>query len=355
MSLDDYLRDFLAEAFLRIAPSRKAALSEAKNALSGEVKNILVIRQHDQLGDTLLALPALQALRGKFPSAHITFVASPYNAQVVRYSPSMNTLLIYDKSKMFFPWGLMGFLRQLRSRKWDVCFVLSTFCVSFTNALISYLARARFVIGYDTAFFHHPYSRAFYTTEVPFTEGGHETDVNLRLLAPFGIEPKEKFACLKTCEEDDLWARSFQSALATKKFVLLHPAGRRYPERFWPRERFSALAGRLAERGYTAVFFRGPGEADPCPDPLPPKWVRAENIGIGKFLSLAKAARLFIGNDAGTLHMASAVGAPCIALFTATDPKRWCPLSPSVRALKGEASAEKVLLMAMEILNDSAS
>src|SRR5262249_28738409 len=91
----------------------------------GTFRNILVIRQHDQLGDMLCAVPLLRALHERFAPANITLVCSPVNYEIMRHHPYLAGTINYDKLN-FSPLDYWKFVRLLRSNRFDLAVVPAT-------------------------------------------------------------------------------------------------------------------------------------------------------------------------------------------------------------------------------------
>ena len=106
----------------------------------------------------------------------------------------------------------------------------------------------------------------------------------------------------------------------------------------WPAERFLALGAELQARGLAVAVALGPDELERGPGPerfvgLPV----LEGPSLAELAALCAGARLVVGNDAGTTHLAAAAGATVLALFGPTDPARWRPLGPRVSVLNAGA------------------
>ena len=110
------------------------------------VRNILIVRQHNQLGDMLCSVPLFASLRKKFPDAHITLVASPINYEILfsEINPYINEVITYDKSG---PVSIRKFLKKLRQRDYQIGIVPSTVSVSRTSHIINALSRAKVKVG----------------------------------------------------------------------------------------------------------------------------------------------------------------------------------------------------------------
>jgi len=127
------------------------------------------------------------------------------------------------------------------------------------------------------------------------------------------------------------------SAAATAPDVLLLP-GSGGLKKCWPAERLLGLGAALLARGFSVAVALGPDELERGPGPerfvgLPV----LEGPSLAELAALCAGARLVLGNDAGTTHLAAAAGAKVLALFGPTDPARWRPLGPRVSVLNAGA------------------
>ena len=149
--------------------------------------------------------------------------------------------------------------------------------------------------------------------------------------------------------------------LSGSKWVMIHPAAR-YWFKAWPPDRFAALADELVKKGYKVVLIGNQKESEVEREVL--KFSNSPIISlIGKTSllqlgGLMKHCHLFVGNDAGPMHMAAAVGCPVVALFGPSDPAVWGPRGKKTTVLykgvdctgcfhpgcfRGEASCMKLI------------
>lgn len=140
----------------------------------------------------------------------------------------------------------------------------------------------------------------------------------------------------------DWQVTSDRLGLDPRRLVCLHVgAGKAY--KLWPCERFAALADNLNEHNLQAVLIGTLADADRinqvrgmCRTPVPDL---SGAISRNAELGMLGSCRLFVGNDSGPMHLASAAGAPVLGLFGPTDPARWRPLGPNSRVLRGDRPA----------------
>ena len=118
------------------------------------IERLLVIRQQNQMGDMLCAVPALRGLRKRFPGARISLVAAAINSEVMRGNPWIDEVLVYDKRRqMRNPFHLPVFIAGLRRRRFDAALVLNTVSFSVTSMMLSAASGARLRIGCSGAAF----------------------------------------------------------------------------------------------------------------------------------------------------------------------------------------------------------
>jgi ADP-heptose:LPS heptosyltransferase len=312
-----------------------------------EVSRLLIIRQHHQMGDMLLAVPAFRGLRARFGGARITLLASPVNAACVRGNPFVDEVLVLPRRKgLRRLWDLVRFIGELRGRRFDLAIVLHTASFSVTSMLLAVASGARLRTGSTSAPFGHDLTSRFYHLDLPLPPPAelaamHESAHNLYPLAAIGVREADLTSAFVPAAEDERDCERFIAASfgAGGRFIVVHP-GAGKPQNVWPGARYAQAARILGEAyGCGVVATGGPADAKtlaafldacvarpfvlPCPS-------------IGFLGALMKRATLTLCNDTGIMHIAGAVGGRCVAVFGPTDPARWKPVNETVVAVRGE-------------------
>lgn len=121
--------------------------------------------------------------------------------------------------------------------------------------------------------------------------------------------------------------------------VIVHP-GSGAATKNWPLARFEAVALALERAGWRVSWCSGPAEADAAVPgtALPP-------MSLGALARALTAARLYIGNDSGITHLASAAGCPTVAIFGPTNPSVWAPIGPATRVVRGRPWPEVIAVL----------
>lgn len=314
------------------------------------VKSILVVRQHDQLGDLLLSTPAIQALRRHFPEARITVIARHYTYGVLLNNPDIDRLLIFpEKLKLATPRRLWSLIKGLADH-YDLAVVLNTVSHSLSSDILAWLSGARWRLGSSEHPFSPNRSSPFYNLFSPVPDQRlHETRRNLRILEFIGVEAddlgEKMVLSLKEREfgEEILWRHH----LLPEKTVGLNLGAYKMPNR-WPYQKYAALADWLVgELGFQVAVFWGPKEED-----LGELFLGAVNaevtplpgLDIRQLAGVLSRLRMVVCNDTGIMHLSAALGTPTFAIFGQNDPEYWRPLNRNFYGVWGpdktRASAE---------------
>lgn len=300
---------------------------------SGAPRRIHLYRPQNQLGDLLLNVPAIRAIRERYPEAKLTLVVGPQNASAVQRQPWA------DEVRVLRGRGGWAVLREaLRAGpRADLSIYFTTVSYSVSGALLAARGAARERIGF------HPsrYRRrdwARLTRAVPYPERTlHQSEVSMALARAAGAEsapPPPHYI-----PDPELVSR------APAAVAYLHPGAGKLKNR-WPVERFAEVACALGRRGLEVFVLEGPQDSGTAAA-LGERLGRALPVVSGETVPMLAArfarAALYVGNDTGPLHLAGAVGCPTVGIYGWTDPAEWKPVGSRVRSVRaGDAKLESV-------------
>ena len=292
----------------------RALRSSQKQDCAGppHVEKILVIRPGG-IGDAVLLLPALTALKKKYPGARIDILCEKRNAGIFGLGEGLHTIYLYDRD--------MDLLRCIRNR-YDA--VIDTEQFHRLSAVAAYLTKARVRIGFDTN-----ERRKIFTCRIPYRHDEYEVYSFFRLCEPL----------LGTMPDFDTEApfirlhKGFPAHLLPvpekggKGFVTIFP-GATVKERRWGGENFGQVADALARNGYTTVVLGTQADRE---DARKVRKLVPQSIDLTGKTALKDAAqvlahsRLLVTADSGMLHIAYGVGTPTVSLFGSGIEKKWAP------------------------------
>ncbi len=310
-------------------------------------RRILVVRPHNQMGDMVCATPTFRAIREAFPGAELALVCAPLNWEVVRNNPDFAHVFVFAKKEWTRLGRMLRFSKQLREFCPDLAFVLNSVSYSLTSTFIAVLSGAPVIVGGDSAPFGWDVSRHAYSLVLPGNPvvDRHAVLHSLAPLAAIGISTGNLDTVVVPAPAEREQARDLLAEVpGSGPLWVLHPGAGKPPNR-WPAERFAAGAARAAGAGNRLLVLQGPmdGEVmarfrqaldDPGRRPTGGEVFFAPAVVVGVCAAVLEAARLFLCNDSGLMHVAGAVGVPTLALFGPTDPVHWKPLADSVVAIR---------------------
>jgi heptosyltransferase-2 len=281
-------------------------------------KNVLV-RGVNWIGDAVMTLPALRALRKAVPEARISLLVKPWVLPLFEKDPLIDETLSYGDEYR----GIIGKIKISRAlSKRGFCSVI-LFQNAFDAAFISFLAGIKERAGYNRD------GRGFLlTTAVPVPRNAqkiHHIHYYLNLLEQLGIKAEFSEPYIYLALDERLSARGFLKDL--KRPILgINPGAAFGSAKRWFPERFAEVANWfLKDTAGSIVIFGGKGEvgiAQEINKLIPEnKLMLAGKTSLRELVSLISECDAFVTNDSGPLHISYAVGTPLVAIFGSTDPK----------------------------------
>jgi heptosyltransferase-2 len=290
----------------------------------------ILVRATNWVGDAVMSLPALAAVRARFPRAHIAVLARPWVAGLYRHEPFADEIIPYQPAR-----GWRGVLdrrraaEQIREKRFECALLLQN---AFDAALIARLAGIPRRIGYNRD------GRGWLLTDaVPVPEKGsippHESFYYLELLRRVGWVDSLP---------DEALVRLSGTRVEPQPLIGLSPGAAFGTAKRWLPERFAEAASLVsAQTGWSIALFGSAGERALC------EQVREELARLGReahnhagettleeFIEKTASCRVFLTNDSGSMHIASALGVPTVAVFGATNHVTTGPTGPLARIIR---------------------
>jgi len=303
----------------------------------------ILVRATNWVGDAVMSLPALRLIRQRFPGAEITVLARPWVADLYARESFADRVILHTASRGARDWsGKRRLARALRAGRFDCALLLQN---AFEAALLAWLARIPRRIGYNRD------GRGFLLTDpVRVPRRGeihpHQRYYYLEMLRRAGIVdrvPEVDVIQLEGVAEARLAGlRRMAAAGLEGEIIGVSPGAAYGTAKQWSPDHFAEAAHRigLARGAVVAVFGsrteRELGEAVArCVSASGGKVHNfAGETSLGEFIELAAACRLFLTNDSGAMHVASALGLPTVAVFGPTDEQATGPVGPVVRVIR---------------------
>ena len=291
-----------------------------------KLDHLLVIKL-SSIGDTIHAVPAVAAIHERFPGCRITWCVERPCSQLIARLPLLDELILVETrawrrlKHLAGERGPLACLRRLRRQRFDAAI---DFQGLLKSAAITALARADQRIGWSRPHLREPLAAAFYDTRVaPGPETVHVIDWCAALARPLGIERIERRFPFQIPAEADRKVEAALQPTAGRPIAVINP-GAGWPTKLWPAERFGELSARLAaELDLSVVVTTGPGEKDLLARIR--QWrgsFISLDLDLVELAALARRTACFIGGDTGPTFVASAMGAPVVALYGPSDPRR---------------------------------
>lgn len=289
----------------------------------------IVVRAPNWIGDSILALPTLAALKEHDPNSEIWVCGQHWVSAI--FLPMEEVRGVIPLKNPGRNSALFHNVRELKKHRFDAGLLLTN---SFASALLFFLAGIPERWGYDRDF-----RRRLLTKRVPADQKAlavHQAEYYLNLLTGLGIAAAPRPLALTVPATVKEQARNLLSASGitfARPLVVINPGAFYGSAKRWTEPGFAALASRLQKETGADIVFVGSEEEKPLAEAIkarmehPPLVLNGQTT-VSLLAGILLHASLFISNDSGPMHMANALGVPVVAVFGPTDPSLTGPYQP---------------------------
>jgi len=304
-----------------------------------EFKKILLIR-FARLGDVILLVPSIRALRSRYPKAIIEVLVDHRYAGVLEMCSavdrviSVDRLAMRDGGKMRAVGSMFRLAQELRATAYDLVLDFHSFRETH---LLTWYSGARWRLGLKRV--HSSYwPFCFNLGPVLEDDDLHVSAVFLSMLGFLGIVPVSNGHLLdlnsELRQEADSFLRRYQIEAGALRIGFNLGAGSQ--SRTWPPQKFAELAERIAQHNKAVVIaFSGPGEdslsSEFCSRVRSTSVIPAPNLALSQLAALFNRCDVLVSNDTGPMHLGAAAGVPTLGLFSVARPNHYHPLGTDSR------------------------
>ena len=298
-------------------------------------KKILIVRQHNQLGDLLAGVSLFKALKETYPNCHLSLMVSSINYPGVIKNKFLDRVFIFDKKKLFNPFYFSKTVKFLREG-YDLAIVPVVVSISFTSNLLARISNSKVRIGANSLDGKSNQSSFFFDRRIDLDwrkhPDSHISERNLDIVRPFGIDTTNYNSEITFGDDDIMSAKIFIESFADKNknyLIGLHVGAGKQNNR-WSLEKYAVLVKKI-ENSFPTNFYLTGGWAEKEELNYLSKNV---DIHFGKFINkpipqiaaLISMSDIFISNDTGIMHVAGTTDTPQISIFGPTNPFNWAPI-----------------------------
>src|SRR5215204_4251608 len=334
---DAHERALVAAADRLLAIGAAAARPFRRRSKPVSPQRILLLRL-ERIGDLVMALPAIAAVRALAPSAHIDLVVGSWNAPLAGAIPCVDEVHPLDAQWLSREGGGLGLAQLLKTaagwRRSHYDMALN-FEPDIRSNLLVATSGARWTAGYRSAGGGPLLDEAY-----DYDRASHTTDNAVRLVTTvFAADaPPQAQPLIEIPAEHRARARALVGT-GRRPLVAMHVSGGR-PVKQWDPARFADVARRLAAARGATILLTGSAADRPLVEQVTrelPAAAAVDATGEADLLTLAALlddAELLITGDTGPMHVAAAVGTPIVAVFGPSDPNRYAPRGPKDRVIR---------------------
>lgn len=301
----------------------------------------IMVRAPNWIGDSVMTLPALQALHARFPKAEIVLVTKPWVSELYWRLPAVSRQIVYSpEGEHEGPGGFWKLIQTLRAERFDAAILFQN---AFHAAWMAWCGRIPVRVGYARD------GRSSLLTDAvevpPPAAYGHQSYYYLHLLLRAGLidkpEPVREIR-LSLDEAEKAWAAKHLQRLGLhgpRFLVGLNPGAFFGSAKRWLLYRYALLSDRLIGAFHADVLVFGSRAERPLAEEIARAMkhtpvILAGETSLRQLMALLAQCHLVVSNDSGPMHLAAALGLPLVAIFGSTDERATRPVGPRTRVIK---------------------
>jgi len=298
-----------------------------------EQAETILIRGTNWIGDAVMTLPAIAAIRRSFPRARISILVKPWVADIFSFCSDVDDIILYLPHKGQYNLANVSRVsKEIKKKRFDAAILLQN---AIEAAIIAFLGRIPIRAGYNSDvrgfLLTHSVKRTRAIRRV------HQVHYYLEMVRALGCIGDHKAFHFHVADQEKILGRSLLEASGMKReggVIGIAPGAAYGPAKRWFPERFAAVADRLMEEFSVDIALFG-SSADKETTEAISRHARHPLIDLAgattlkDAISVMAACRLFISNDSGLMHIAGALGVPTLAIFGSTNPMATSPIGAS--------------------------
>ena len=311
-----------------------------KHKISNQEVRKILVRSANWIGDTVMMIPSLMALKKTFPHAQITVLAKPWVIPLLENHPSVDKTMIFAKGDSAFTSlrELVRIISWLRAERFDLAVLFQN---AFEAAFLAYTGKVTYRIGYTTD------GRGFLLTHKVKRDRRilfvHQVEYFLNLIEAMDCHVEEREPILYVNDEDSRSGSLMVSSMGIEdtSFIFgINPGAEYGSAKRWPEERFAVIGERAAKRWNAKVVIFGSSSETEIAAKVANLMHTANPVNLcgrttlGQAMALIKRCKFFLTNDSGLMHIAAAFNIPLVAIFGPTDHIVTSPMNKNARIVR---------------------
>lgn len=303
--------------------------NKRKSNANGKIENILVLELWG-LGDLVMATPCLKILKDSFPDAEITLLAQAHANTLFEDMDTVDKIIPFKMpwtkfsgKYNFFKWNwpaLFALIKSIRKTDYDLIIDARG---DIRNNLLTFMLGGKRRVGFDWT------GGGYLLDDVVKCDyrNIHRVDAWMELMDHLKLNTKQRVPTLDVTEDASYKAKEFirQNKIdASGPLIGIHP-GARIKTRCWPLEKFAKVADfvRNKYKANLLVFVEPEGYGSQIA--IDGDFTKVQ-VSLKEMIAIIRQLDIFICNDGGAMHIASALGVPVIAVFGPTEPTWFGPI-----------------------------